>query len=514
MAAAAQEATTVGYISGDNQRDTISLLVSCFATLGLCVYSAVHLNVPAKREPYYEALFRQLKWCLIGLFAPELVLYTAWRQYASARQLCDEVEQARSKLRDRSKSATQSPRYTWTLAHGFYGTMGGIAVEIESNRDTSPYAYIFGDAKRLTLTAKGVALLAHCGLLPDISLDEIKDKNKADGLAKFLVCVQAGWMMIQVISRAAVGLPTTLLEVNTVAHVVCALLMYVVWWHKPRQVTAPTLLPADGLWPLVAYMYSASRLSGQRPDGIRGMIMHAKPELKKLAYIEGSDSNGANNNGRFVPLPQKDAIQQEEAEIFTSEDEEFQTRRQLANEAVMQYPAIRERFKEPKNRQKDTGKAQYLLPYSTELVQPYSLNWPNAGLLRRTQSLVMGMTLWGASMVYGAIHVSAWKYFFPTYAEKLLWHLSSVWVTFCAGFWLSIHLLAYFFPVIDRIWNGFNQRRLGWFATSVIFLLCTICGVSFVGSRAYLVIEAFVSIREVPTEVYDTPNWSQVFPHL
>jgi hypothetical protein len=184
-------------------------------------------------------------------------------------------------------------------------------------------------------------------------------------------------------------------------------------------------------------------------------------------------------------------------------------RRRLAAKAIIEHSAIRSRFQTPKDLSKD-----YLVPYATELVQPHSLNWPNAGLLRRTESLIMGMTLWGASMAYGAIHVAAWHYFFPTYTEKLLWHLSSVWVTFCAAFWLVIHLLAYFFPIIDRIWIAYNERRLGLFWTCVITLLCILCGISFVGSRAFLVVEAFVSIRVVPTAVYEAPSWSQVFPHV
>jgi hypothetical protein len=87
---------TVGFVKEDNQRDTISLLISCFATLGLCVYSAVHLNVPRKADRSYWTLYKELQWCVMGLFAPELIIYTAWRQLASARQLRDQVEQARS----------------------------------------------------------------------------------------------------------------------------------------------------------------------------------------------------------------------------------------------------------------------------------------------------------------------------------------------------------------------------------------------------------------------------------
>jgi hypothetical protein len=68
----ANNSDTVGFVKEDNQRDTISLLISCFATLFLCVYSAVHLNVPRKAERNYRTLLRELQWCVLGLFAPEL----------------------------------------------------------------------------------------------------------------------------------------------------------------------------------------------------------------------------------------------------------------------------------------------------------------------------------------------------------------------------------------------------------------------------------------------------------
>lgn len=95
---------TVGFVQEDNERDTISLLISCFATLGLCVYSAVHLNIPRKGESNYRVLLRELQWCVLGLFAPELILYTAWRQLASARQLCVEIANVTSQQQDTNET--------------------------------------------------------------------------------------------------------------------------------------------------------------------------------------------------------------------------------------------------------------------------------------------------------------------------------------------------------------------------------------------------------------------------
>lgn len=107
-AIAGKAVEVVGFVQGDNSRDTISLLISSLATLGLCVYSAVHLNLPPKGERSYWTLLRGLKWCVIGLFGPELVLYTAWRQFASAKQLCDEVREATISKRRESGEGSKS----------------------------------------------------------------------------------------------------------------------------------------------------------------------------------------------------------------------------------------------------------------------------------------------------------------------------------------------------------------------------------------------------------------------
>jgi hypothetical protein len=70
----------------------------------------------------------------------------------------------------------------------------------------------------------------------------ITDKSKADPIDKSLVCVQAGWLIVQRIARLAAGLPIILLELATLAHCLCALVMYALWWHKPLDITEPVLL--------------------------------------------------------------------------------------------------------------------------------------------------------------------------------------------------------------------------------------------------------------------------------
>ena len=81
----------------------------------------------------------------------------------------------------------------------------------------------------------------------DISKKYLQEKSKANGLAKSLVCLQASWFCVQCLVRVGQALPVTLLEINTFAHSVCALLVYILWWYKPLDVEQPTYLPVKGV---------------------------------------------------------------------------------------------------------------------------------------------------------------------------------------------------------------------------------------------------------------------------
>lgn len=83
--------TQVGWVHGPNGRGTASLVISCVVTLGLCAWSALHLNIPAKGEGQRQYWIRNVKWLLLGVFIPELVILAAWRQWASARELHREI---------------------------------------------------------------------------------------------------------------------------------------------------------------------------------------------------------------------------------------------------------------------------------------------------------------------------------------------------------------------------------------------------------------------------------------
>ena len=107
--------------------------------------------------------------------------------------------------------------------------MGGIV--------THDVAKISDSVKEpLVLTSDAVIQFARSGVFFDISREVISDKSKANLLGKGLVCIQVIWFLIQCIARAAAGYPLALLEVHTMVHVVCALLMYALWWEVSLEI--------------------------------------------------------------------------------------------------------------------------------------------------------------------------------------------------------------------------------------------------------------------------------------
>ena len=268
-----------------NFRGSWSLVSSCIITILLCVWSAVHLNVPEHRKTHRQ-FWRKLKWLLMGLMAPEIVGYVAWHQRRQAKAILRDVKRCldqpesqtwfrrllagiQKSLRSSKQGQTQpiqapSNKFSnykspWTMVHGFYVIMGGLAFD-----DTlSDEPFLQNSRTRAAITPQGLRfILKHePRILPELSEDQIKDQSKADGLKKVLVCAQASWFCVQCLTRLTQSLSVSLLELNTFGHALCTLLIYFCWWHKPFEVEEPTLLRGEHVRPIFAYSWMSSKIS-------------------------------------------------------------------------------------------------------------------------------------------------------------------------------------------------------------------------------------------------------------
>jgi hypothetical protein len=250
----------------------------------------VHLNIPEHGKAKYRTMHK-IGWLVVAILAPEIVAYVAWQQNRAARDLSMEMVHifpTKSTPRDPllQRLSTRYPFYRkpqqhddihlpdwerseeqpqktdgsfqWTTTHSQYVMMGGFAFDSGSTmflpnkergmawlpelrlRITVALPKLSFDfqvknrlraRRRVTLTPKGLLYLAqfHRDLIPQISDQEIKDKSKADKFTKLLICVQASWFMVQCVARMVQRIPISLLELNTLAHATCALIIYCLW---------------------------------------------------------------------------------------------------------------------------------------------------------------------------------------------------------------------------------------------------------------------------------------------
>lgn len=230
---------TITWEPEPSTRGTWSILSVCIITTSLCVWTAVHLNIPPTDQKSAQ-IWRKLYWLGVGLFAPEMVAYTAWYQRLATAKGLKDINKAvgqrpalswvktilnsfhrgnLSEVDTNGKSGgaeTPTPslpcKNKWTMTHAFYAYMGGF--ELDSSGAKDPILPPGKERMRMTLKGVAVALTLRPDLLKDISADAILDKSKASPLAKGIVCSQAVWFCLQCLGRLISSAPLSLIEVS------------------------------------------------------------------------------------------------------------------------------------------------------------------------------------------------------------------------------------------------------------------------------------------------------------
>jgi hypothetical protein len=118
----------------------------------------------------------------------------------------------------------------WGLTEAFFVRMKALRYKV----DERPAKFISSEEE--------LKKLAQSNLLPSASfintkITELRREPNSLGMVAFRV--QISWLMIQTIGRYIDGIPVTLVELNTVAHVcTIAVVTHGFWWYKPRGITA------------------------------------------------------------------------------------------------------------------------------------------------------------------------------------------------------------------------------------------------------------------------------------
>ena len=79
------------WVDEPSERGTWRILYSCTFTLVLCVYTAMHLNIPAHYDSKWKVRQRLAKWVAIAIFGPQVIVYVAFEQWYLARQFLNKL---------------------------------------------------------------------------------------------------------------------------------------------------------------------------------------------------------------------------------------------------------------------------------------------------------------------------------------------------------------------------------------------------------------------------------------
>lgn len=402
-------------------------------------------------------------------------------------------------------------RNPWTMTHSFYAVMGGYAIDTSALPDEQKF--LPGSRDRLTLTPDGLEFLAkqRPDLIPRVSIAEIQDKSKADTFAKGIITVQTSFFIIQCVYRLIQHLPISLLELNTFAHTLCALLTYVFWWEKPLEVSEPSLISIGEfreLW--AALCFGSSFRDRPIKDSDHFEFLTSKSQVP--VPRENTDAElrlrvgDTLGNWKYRGPPEwlRGWYKSEEYWIYTPRD---RLRWSLASSCVNSSPwELASKF--------HTRDTTVELPEDT--LSDRAANWPSGfldGLVEDMTDkagikLLVAFTLAGLS--YGALHLLAWNFPFASHAEHLLWKISGLTVAASGPVFIFWKLVLFLFR---KLINPLPRQ----FDDCCVWIFVGISGVYsllYIFARAYLIVESFISFVYLPDAAFHQPQWTYYFPHI
>lgn len=277
-------------------RSTFNILSLCLSTLVICVWNAFHPDVPDPRMLRWKVYRMRLYGFLVGLFLPEVLVLNALDQFLDAREFLQKMNGIQPESRFtmsywtklmkemypraltmsywtedwRPNVATESDLPQWTMTRAFYVVMGGFFAKAKSSDRVT---YLDPD--------EVISLCKVDRMRPLFAVDGLEDHSKAGALAKALFCWQLLVFVISCIARRAEHLPLSLLEITTLAHSLCGLAAFVLWWHKPHSVNEVVSVPIDdSLRRKIAW---TKYNDDEEPSTIVGLAILVDPKRESLA---------------------------------------------------------------------------------------------------------------------------------------------------------------------------------------------------------------------------------------
>lgn len=404
----------------------------------------------------------------------------------------------------------------------------------------------------MTLTSVGVRFLMehHPDLIPDLSDTSITDRTRASSLSKAILLAQIAWFFANCIARLGQDLPLSLLEVTTVAHALCTLVTYLLWWSKPLNVAEPTLIRGGEAREACALMAMCSpdeqhalfgTVSIQFPAEMASITTLPRTAEQRSLYSarsilslsttfasqgrSGSTENLLESEPFVTLLPERQLLERTE---FTPKRESTKTpyhnlktmvlydsraipwyaKRRDPSEPVVLRSIDAARWRLASSAMKRYGleagniklpEKPYISPRST---LQSSSDFKGRGIKAIVRSNLSAMAL---TLIYGLPHFLAWNARFPTPLEQRLWRVATVAVTLWGT---AMALVVALIVIIRLLMNDFTGERRG-------EALLVACAASlYIITAGYLLVESMRQLFYLEPAAYVLPSWSNYWPHF
>jgi hypothetical protein len=345
------------------------------------------------------------------------------------------------------------------LVHAFYAVMGGFAFYGSYDDDTlnaEESLFDISTNPRHTVEVPKSDTFAYImkyfpHVITDITEEYILGRAESSSLSKALLIVQVGWFCTNCASRLVQHLPLSLLEVSTAAHAFCTLLTYFVWWSKPINVAAPTIMRE------------------KKAQEVHALLRCSYEEYyKALEMAQGSAGDSSTLTGAHS-----------------------------SEKIVLAANALRRVHPTPQLPPHFSGYSD-LHPFI-----PGSVGLGGVFDHRSYEFIILAVS----PILYGLIHFLAWGDQFPTPRERLLWRVSSFVVT-CSG--LAGVVVEGFSTYLDDA--GIVSTPISYAIT--VWICVVMIPLVHVLASGFLIAESFRQLFFLDPVAYQLPSWTNYWPHL
>lgn len=288
------------------------------------------------------------------------------------------------------------------------------------------------------------------GRLPAVAEDDLNDRNKGDTPVLLVALGQIGWFVLQLLVRVSQQKATSQLEIMTFSFAVVTAITYSLLWNKPKGLTYSIAIPAKH---------------------------HAKTpgDLTRLALL-----------GPSALFPSK-----------------------YATAALINNGHSSQRHPHP------FGANAFINYVNSLCISDFNIHIDHDLERASASSATHVLAASGLSLsCFGALHLIALEFVFPTSYERWLWFASSM-VTIVAPFY------AILFHLITRRRRGALFEKLSgsdrrvWLSEGRIFqiLFYVVVGFYFLLARGFILVEVFRSLAFLSPGAFET-SWPANLPHI